>query len=506
MSLVYVNARVSCTSSNTAASPSRTTQHPPVDLCACYHPTKGVVYEVCATGLGGAAPPLWKLASGEVENSYIRITSYALSSSSLTLRFPEGGGDTVLVLTPAPGDAPPGYSPAMALFMSAREYLQKDTSAQWERGALQSNLPPVLRGCENVTGSACFAIATAISLVAVAVATGLFSQRVVAVLNAYELEYQVGEGDELVVACVPTGAPVLSLPPTPAMVAQFASLRAFYTIFQHVTATPAQTAPISEDDLWLFFFAIHTEFPNISVDKQEDAVELMNKLLEKWCAVATMLRGYAEVGVVDTRVPDLGRTVQCGLVSRRQCSCGHVATESHPHLVFHLPLLDFPPGPAPQPPPPPPTVRDLLDAFTAEQPMVIGKCLGGTCGVNVPGVSSESVTLGSVFIAAVSRFAAIEPPQQQQLQWGAGDKVTYKRVDAVRLLARETLQEGGGMWELIAVVHHTGVSIAAGHFTTHVKIKGKWYLWNDAEVYACTEAEVLAAQQTAYVLVYKRVG
>ena len=47
--------------------------------------------------------------------------------------------------------------------------------------------------------------------------------------------------------------------------------------------------------------------------------------------------------------------------------------------------------------------------------------------------------------------------------------------------------------------------MAAGHYTTHVKLRGQWCLWNDAGVYKCTEAEVLAAQQTAYVLVYKKV-
>ena len=65
-------------------------------------------------------------------------------------------------------------------------------------------------------------------------------------------------------------------------------------------------------------------------------------------------------------------------------------------------------------------------------------------------------------------------------------------------------EEGETMnYGLYAVVNHEG-GLHQGHYTSHVKRDGKWYMCQDEKVYVVDEKAVLAENSTAYVLFYTK--
>lgn len=66
------------------------------------------------------------------------------------------------------------------------------------------------------------------------------------------------------------------------------------------------------------------------------------------------------------------------------------------------------------------------------------------------------------------------------------------------------IDQGSASYSLFGFISHKGTSTACGHYVAHIKIEGRWVLFNDERVVAVPDVEAVKACQLAYMLFYKR--
>jgi len=72
---------------------------------------------------------------------------------------------------------------------------------------------------------------------------------------------------------------------------------------------------------------------------------------------------------------------------------------------------------------------------------------------------------------------------------------------AVAAAPAETLPDGPGKYKLVAFISHMGTSTLSGHYVCHILVDGKWVLFNDRKVSACSDPP----KDMAYMYFYQRV-
>jgi Ubiquitin carboxyl-terminal hydrolase len=68
---------------------------------------------------------------------------------------------------------------------------------------------------------------------------------------------------------------------------------------------------------------------------------------------------------------------------------------------------------------------------------------------------------------------------------------------------RRVDEGGGGEYECDAFIEHQGPSMAGGHYVAYVLVDGQWWLCNDDDVTAVSDAEVAQARRRAYILHFR---
>jgi ubiquitin C-terminal hydrolase len=84
-------------------------------------------------------------------------------------------------------------------------------------------------------------------------------------------------------------------------------------------------------------------------------------------------------------------------------------------------------------------------------------------------------------------------------------KVSTPVEDPFQLTIKEKHIENGKQdldYQLAGFIVHSG-GFGGGHYTAYAKKGGKWYLYNDANVYTPLEQEIAKAAETAYIYFYK---
>ena len=63
-----------------------------------------------------------------------------------------------------------------------------------------------------------------------------------------------------------------------------------------------------------------------------------------------------------------------------------------------------------------------------------------------------------------------------------------------------TYRDGGGNYELTAIISHMGTSHLVGHYVAHIKKDGLWYIFNDEKVAKSENPPI----ELGYLYLYRR--
>lgn len=214
-------------------------------------------------------------------------------------------------------------------------------------------------------------------------------------------------------------------------------------------------------------------FQYLNNNSQHDAYELLVRLLETF---STALRSDTDDPISDLFRSSTRKRLQCQ-------SCKRTTEKTESSTTIDLPITN-------------PDLEECLSAF----------CEGGTVTRTCPYCSCTHSTEKLLYeqrpicIISLKRFR-YEHGESAKIR----DLVSFP-LDGLdmspMMIERHPNEITTHVYKLVAVINHIGESIETGHYNVTVRIRNKWYMYNDTQVVEIRAAHVTT--KDAYTLVYCR--
>jgi ubiquitin C-terminal hydrolase len=221
---------------------------------------------------------------------------------------------------------------------------------------------------------------------------------------------------------------------------------------------PMSTSPAIDIPVQLVAH-LKAEWSHLYDTLQHDVVEALGELVNL-AAKYTILVGGQEVLPTASTEVRLVRCHQCNTVSERflpaRVSTFHLALLQHEHGRTH-PRHHY-------------SLQQLWDAHFAAEQLVTINCQAPSCSGAEAATSLYLADLPTVLLVSIKRFKSHGRKANDVISVSPFLRVVSPRCSTTT-------------YELVAQVHHRGVTLANGHYVAYVRhAGGQWFCCNDAEV------------------------